>query len=1421
MSHAPSIDPTHSTHTAGCTCGSCCGPGLDEAFARNGRDRDASWYKPARRVSANAGGDANPVYDVNAAGLPLLTSRSDGVGLKIFLDFDGNGGNLPFGLDSDDSTFNTQEQLAIYETWRDIISYFSPFNVNVTTVQPATGGTPFVWHLTSKSISGGYAYVNSLTTSEPTGFNEAGDAVGRHSGIAHEIGHIMGLSHQGEWDKLGVNVTEYTEGFGARDVSIMGVDFGTNVRTWIYGRTSSSASSIQDDVAVLASKTASVVGGDGFRPDDLGNTTASAHVVPGNVQRIPAILERMNDADVFRISPSTAGPWHIDATPTYESAASPRIELLDAAGNVIASRDDADQRNQRNNDVEFTVDLQPGTYYVRVSSSGDYGEIGEYLFTASPLMPGFVSTDISTTIDRGGTASYDPVSGVLTQLGAGSDIWSTADQFRFTYDTIVGDGSITTRVLSLDNTDANAKAGVMFRSTVGNTSAFVMISVKPGGQIELIRRSSTSASAATIASATPASLPIYLRLTRSGTTYTGFYSTDGTSWTTLGTTTATLFTNTLVGFATTSHNTREAAFAEFDQIAVTGTLGEAAPTYNSLQAPTGLTAAAAPGASTGNGSIVLNWNAVPDATLYHIERSVDGVNYTRFTSSTQPTYTDPNVWGSMRWWYRVTAATASSNSSVPSAAVSVVSKPNVPATPPTSYAVPAISAPSGNAIYLNWMDVQGDEGYRIERSTNGTSFITLTTVAKNITAYNDNTAAANTGYVYRITPITGVGDGVGSPLSFEAGTRWTSSNFRTIARSANTITLAWNDFATETGYRVERTTNGVTGWSTVANLNANQTSWTNVSLSSLTEYYYRIVADLPVSEIISSSIAFASTLASSALPTGWSDVDVGTTGGWGMSGSTDGGSTYRVIGGGTNIGGAADSMRYLYRSLTGDGSITVRLASQKSNDIDDNAEAGIMIRESINPGAKYVFINTEPGRGGRTDLESRSTTGGSVSNTNGPSQQSPVWMRLTRAGSTFTAEYSTNGTTWTSIGTRSISMTNGVLIGMAVSAVESNLLSFATFSNVSITGDLSANQAPYIYSPAFAPAAPVKTVSAALNVVAGDDSGQLTYTWSLLSGPANMAEPTFDSRNGTSTGNNVSVTFYGIGTYTLRALIVDAAGLSRISDVTVQVVPTLTSLGVTPASSSVAPGATQAFSVSGLDQFGAPMTSPAVNWSASAGSITAAGLFTAPANAGPVTITATSNESAAITGTTTVNVALVAGTPTYDVSTASHTIRIPLNGNVGASFGLEDITLTSVVGGAGFNPPNLTASFSDGALFVKFDGTAIADGQYRLQIESDGVTLTGGQALSADLTFDFTFLRGDVTGDGTVGFDDLLIVAQNYGGSGRTYTQGDLNYDGEVNFDDLLALAQRYGTGTVQAAPATTTKVATTTAKRRGTSVIA
>ena len=55
---------------------------------------------------------------------------------------------------------------------------------------------------------------------------------------------------------------------------------------------------------------------------------------------------------------------------------------------------------------------------------------------------------------------------------------------------------------------------------------------------------------------------------------------------------------------------------------------------------------------------------------------------------------------------------------------------------------------------------------------------------------------------------------------------------------------------------------------------------------------------------------------------------------------------------------------------------------------------------------------------------------------------------------------------------------------------------------------------------------------------------------------------------------------------------------------------------------------------------------------------------------------------------------------------------------------------------------------------------------------------------------------GDANADGSVDFNDLVALAQNYNtiDGQRRWAQGDFNYDGNVDFNDLVSLAQNYNT---------------------------
>lgn len=69
----------------------------------------------------------------------------------------------------------------------------------------------------------------------------------------------------------------------------------------------------------------------------------------------------------------------------------------------------------------------------------------------------------------------------------------------------------------------------------------------------------------------------------------------------------------------------------------------------------------------------------------------------------------------------------------------------------------------------------------------------------------------------------------------------------------------------------------------------------------------------------------------------------------------------------------------------------------------------------------------------------------------------------------------------------------------------------------------------------------------------------------------------------------------------------------------------------------------------------------------------------------------------------------------------------------------------------------------------------------------------GGVSVDASSVLIGYAIAGDVDLDGTVNFNDLLVVAQNYGQGNRFWAAGDFDYSGDVAFNDLLLIAQNYG----------------------------
>jgi phosphatidylserine/phosphatidylglycerophosphate/cardiolipin synthase-like enzyme/regulation of enolase protein 1 (concanavalin A-like superfamily) len=181
------------------------------------------------------------------------------------------------------------------------------------------------------------------------------------------------------------------------------------------------------------------------------------------------------------------------------------------------------------------------------------------------------------------------------------------------------------------------------------------------------------------------------------------------------------------------------------------------------------------------------------------------------------------------------------------------------------------------------------------------------------------------------------------------------------------------------------------------------------------------------------------------LPSGWSSRDIGAVGTAGSATESNG--TFTVNGAGADVWGTADAFRYAYRSMSGDGSIVARVAS-----IDGTqawTKVGVMIRASTSANSAMAFMIVSTGKG--TAFQRRTATGIAATSTTGPAGTAPRWVRLTRAGNVITAAVSSNGTTWTTVGSDTFSMTASVLVGLAVSSHSTSSTATGTFTNVNVS----------------------------------------------------------------------------------------------------------------------------------------------------------------------------------------------------------------------------------------------------------------------------------------------------------------------------------------------------------------------------------
>jgi hypothetical protein len=280
----------------------------------------------------------------------------------------------------------------------------------------------------------------------------------------------------------------------------------------------------------------------------------------------------------------------------------------------------------------------------------------------------------------------------------------------------------------------------------------------------------------------------------------------------------------------------------------------------------------------------------------------------------------------------------------------------------------------------------------------------------------------------------------------------------------------------------------------------------------------------------------------SNLPSPWQTADIGAVATAGSANHSSG--TFTVTASGADVFDFADEFRFVYQPFSGNTTVTVRVGSLTNTNA--WAKAGVMIRESLNANASHAAMLLTPSNG--FNFQYRNGTGSGSTAAGSASGAIPNYVRITRSGNTLTGFSSTNGTSWTQIGTVTITMPSSVYVGFFATSHNDGTLTTATFTNVAVTGG--ANNPPTANAGADKSLA-AGTTSTTLPGSGSDPEGSpISYSWTKVSGPAATIT------NGTTATATVSGLTNG-STYVFQLTVSDGT-LSASDQVQVTVASTAT-----------------------------------------------------------------------------------------------------------------------------------------------------------------------------------------------------------------------------------------------------------------------
>jgi YD repeat-containing protein len=984
-------------------------------------------------------------------------------------------------------------------------------------------------------VTGSASYANNVFTVQGAGNSVGGTADGFHfvyqslSGDGTIVARVVSL--QGAWaSQAGVMIRE-TLSAGSTNAFTSVKYLSTNYayftdRATTGGSTSnpgSTGASLPYWVKVVRSGStfSGYMSSDGVNWVQVGtsqtiNMATSVYVGLGVSNNSTASLATATFDNVSVSSTSTPGPviTGLSATtgPVGTQVVISGSGFGATQGNSLALLNGAPMTVSTWTDSSITITIATGatTGPMVVSLAPSMNDSNPIVFTitSQPLPTGWLDTDVGA-VGKAGSATY--ASNVFTVQGGGSSFLSgTADAFHFVYQPLSGDGTIVARLVSISTN--YAQSGVEIRETL-DAGAKSMGVIAYNGYPYTAYRTTTGGSS-THTSGGGATLPYWVKLVRSGSTFTGYMSSDGVNWAQVGTSqTINMATSVYVGFGV-SYSTSTLATATFDNVSVSPPTVPG-PVITGLSATTG---------SVGSQVVISGsgFGATQGSSLVYLSSAAMTVNSWSDTSITI-TLAAGAATGPL-----VVSVVPSMNDSNP-IVFTITSQPL-----PTGWLDDdmGVVGKAGSASYSNGVfTVKGAGSTFLSGTADGFHFVYQPlsgdgTIVARVVSVSTNYAQA--GVVIRETldagarstevlayngfPYIAYRTITGGSSAYTAGGAMTLPYWVKLVRNGDNFTgytsadgVNWVQIAPIQTVNLGQSVYVGLGVSYSTSTLATAT-FDNVSVSTPTAPG-PVITGLsattgPVgSQVVITGSGFGATQGSSLVllndtamtVNSWSDTSINITiatgassgdmvvsvapsmndsnpvvftitsqplpSGWldqdvgtvGLVGSSSySNGVFTVKGAGTGIGTTSDSFHFAYQPLTTDGTIVARVVSLQGNT--SALMAGLFVRETLDSYSAEATTYFYGYSPFSSYLKSRTIAGGAATQSSGASKALPYWVKVVRSTNTFSGYISPDGTNWTQIGsTQTIATTQGVFVGMGVSSGATTVLATATFDNVSIT----------------------------------------------------------------------------------------------------------------------------------------------------------------------------------------------------------------------------------------------------------------------------------------------------------------------------------------------------------------------------------